>query len=164
MAVRVYQSLSEFIRVYQSLSEAIRGTPYLEARNQRQSEALHTWRPSAPFSAAIACTSSSAPLPPSLSGSPAPGGNRFFLTLSYKYLMREAIKRHSKRRSQRRAAACNPRPSEAIRGHPRPSGAITHPCGLRPCTLLRALFTHRKPMLSADESSVLPIRVLVLTL
>jgi hypothetical protein len=59
-----------------------------------------------------------------LSGSPAPGGNRFFLTLSYTYLMREAIKRHS----QRRAAACNPRPSEAIRVHPSPSEAIRgHP-------------------------------------
>ena len=36
-----------------------------------------------PFSAAIACTSSSAPFPPSLIGSTAPGGSRFFFTLSY---------------------------------------------------------------------------------
>jgi hypothetical protein len=89
-----------------------------------------------------------------LSGSPAPGGNRFFLTLSYTYLMREAIKRHS----QRRAAACNPRPSEAIRGHPRPSEAIRgHHAPLRLAPLYvapRALHTSEAHVIGRGVLSV----------
>jgi len=82
---------------------------------------IHSCSPSAPFSAAMACTSCSAACPPSLSGSPTPGGGRFFLRWSYAY----------------------------------PTGLRSGPP--------RTLFAQRKPMLSAEESAVLPMRVLTVT-